>query len=447
MIRQDDPRGHAVFASTPESASACIQGMERYCHWRADAMGYLDDAIKTDSAAAMPRLAKAWILQLGRSASFASVIKKLADEAEAAIQPEDERAAAFLKALRLAVAGDGVAAGTGLQLYLHDYPTDLFAHRITQFEMFWNGRSRWMREVVEAAAPAWSADLPGYGDFLACRAFAAEETGDYGNAERFGRDSVAIARTDAWGTHAVAHVLVMRGDVDAGSHWLEDLCGQWSGANQIRHHLWWHLCLFLLERGEHERILTLLTTEIRNPESPLVQAVPDATIDIQNVASMLLRLELRGVDVGDGWAVLADICAGRVSNHAHAFSNAHDMMVLSATGQFDLARRMIDSMREMVAKRDSTLANAYRLAGIPVAEAILAHRQRRYDDVLEWLLPARHDLPLLGGSHAQRDLFYQILFDAAMQTGKRELAQLLVREAELIGFVEPQDRTLYANAA
>ena len=50
---------------------------------------------------------------------------------------------------------------------------------------------------------------------------------------------------------------------------------------------------------------------MRNPDSPLVRAAPHATIDIQNVASTLLRLDLRGVDTGEHWQIFAGICAGR----------------------------------------------------------------------------------------------------------------------------------------
>ena len=56
------------------------------------------------------------------------------------------------------------------------------------------------------------------------------------------------------------------------------------------------LVSFSFETGEHERIIELLHTD--KIGIALVQAVPDATIDIQNVASLLKRLELRGVDVG-----------------------------------------------------------------------------------------------------------------------------------------------------
>ena len=170
-----------------------------------------------------------------------------------------------------------------------------------QFELFWNGRTHWMLDIAERAAPHWHEGVEGYATFLACRAFANEEAGCYRDAERYGRQAVEMDDTEVWGAHAIAHVLFMQGRYDEGIAWLEALSPNWGAANQIRHHLWWHQCLFLFECGRHERILALLTTEVRNPDSPLVKAVPDASIDLQNFASTLLRLEIRGVDTGGHW--------------------------------------------------------------------------------------------------------------------------------------------------
>jgi len=168
----------------------------------------------------------------------------------------------------------------------------------------------------------------------------------------------------------------MKGKNEQGVDWVETLSSNWDQANQMRHHMWWHMCLFLLEQGDHERILRFLTTEVRNPSSLLIQESPAASIDIQNVSSLLMRLELHGVDVGDHWQVLASICANRVNNHGNAFGNVHDMMVLTATGQFSVADDLLVSVRETFRARTGSVALAYNAIGIPVCEAVLAHRKK-----------------------------------------------------------------------
>lgn len=441
-----DTRGHPLDTGEAAAADAFNRGMKSYVAWRTDAFDHLDAAIEADPDFAMARLAKGWILQTARSARFRPAIEGLIRSA--AVDPNDARAHAYRDSLAAAVKGHGVVASTILEAYLAEQPTDLLAQRLVQFELFWNGRADWMREVTERAAPHWSADIADYGCFQSCRAFSNEEAGDYALAEKCGREAVEIDASDCWGTHAVAHVLVMQGRIDDGANWLDGLSGNWENANQMRHHLWWHLCLFLLERGEHDRILELFDTQIRNPDSPLVKAVPDATIDLQNVASLLMRLELRGIDVGDRWNLMADVCAGRIHNHANAFSNAHDVMVLAGSGRFDDAEALIDSARAFAASDETgSLVTSYRAAGVALCEAMLAHRRGEWDKVIALMAPVRHDMPLVGGSHAQRDIFYQMLIDAAHRAGRAELIPLYFSDIRRIGFDLVDQRTLYKDAA
>jgi hypothetical protein len=386
-------------------------------------------------------------LQTARSDAFKPVIDGLLQAAEPLIDASNDRARGYYDGLEAAVRGHGVEAATIMEAMLVRHPTDLLGHRLVQFELFWNGRSAWMREIAERAAPSWRDDMVDYGCFLSVRSFSSEEAGDYDLAERCGREAVEIDPYDCWGTHAIAHVLVMQGKTDDGAAWLEGLSGNWAEANQMGHHLWWHLCLFLLERGEHDRILDLFATRIRNPDSPLVQAVPDATIDLQNVASLLMRLELRGVDVGDRWTIMADVCAGRIHNHGNAFSNAHDMMVLAGSGRFDVADDLLDSMGAFAAAGDGSLVTSYRAAGIAVCEAVLAHRRGEHARVIDLMAPVRHDMHLMGGSHAQRDVFYQMLIDAARRAGRAELIPLYFADINRIGFDLVEQRTLYREAA
>ena len=440
-----DPRDCS--SADAAARAACDAGIEGYNLMRADTMGHLDAAIEADEGFALPRLAKAWILHSIRDLRHAGDVASLIASAEACADAANERDRAYLAALKLGVSGGGIEAATMLEAHLDRHPGDLLAHRLMQFELFWNGRSRWMRDVSERAAPHWREDDAGYPTFLACRAFSNEEAGDYRNAEAQGRAAVEIDPGEPWGAHAVAHVMFMQGRADEGVAWLEALSGNWGEANQIRHHLWWHLCLFLLERGEHERILALLTTEMRNPDSPLVRAAPHATIDIQNVASTLLRLDLRGVDTGEHWQIFAGICAGRVHDHANAFCTIHDVMVLAATGQLAKAQELLQHLEEYAESGAGSRATAYRAAGLAACAALLAHRRKEYGRVVELLSPVRHDLALIGGSHAQREVLFQVLIDAARRTGRHDLSAIYLRDLRRIGFENVATRTWYREAA
>jgi hypothetical protein len=445
MPEQTDTYGHALGIANAAAAGAFDTGVHGFVSLRTDTMPALNAAIEADPTFAMAKLAKAWILHSGRSGVFKPVIDDLLRESEPLVDGANGRTRAYFDGLKAAQAGHAVAAGTIMEAMLDRHPTDLMAHRLVQLELFWNGRIAWMRDVTERATPHWHVDLADFGVFQSVRAFAAEEDGDYVAAERCGRDAIDHNPADCWGAHAVVHALTMQGRIDDGIEWLQGLSGNWAESNQMKHHLWWHLCILLLEQGEHDRILDLLTSEVRNPDSPLVKAAPAAPIDIQNIASMLLRLRLVGVDVGDRWLVLADVCADRVDDNRSPFGNAHDMMVLAATEQFQAAEALLDNMRQVSTTSDNSLALTYRIVGIPICEAILAHFKGDFGRVIDSIAPVRHDLPQVGGSIVQRDLFYWILVDATRRQGQGDLESLYLRDVERLGIGGASGRAFYRD--
>ena len=69
-----------------------------------------------------------------------------------------------------------------------------------------------------------------------------------------------------------------------------------------------------------------------------------------------------------------------------------------------------------------------RAAGIALGRAIAHWYRGEYAEVVDVLAPVRYRLPLIGGSHAQRDLFHQILIAAALGCGRYEVARALLSE-------------------
>ena len=67
-------------------------------------------------------------------------------------------------------------------------------------------------------------------------------------------------------------------------------------------------------------------------------------------------------------------------------------------------------------------------AAIPVAEAMLAYEKRDYRRAIEKLTASRYRWPLVGASHAQRDLFTILLIASAEKAGDWALARALLRE-------------------
>ncbi len=395
-MHQDENRLTTTSAAAARHLAAGIHGFN---HWRLDMMDHIEAALAADPDFAMAHILKGLAMAGARSVAYQPVVDNALAAAERVATDISPHERLYLDALGHIKEQRLTQAVACYETILAAHPTDLLAHRLVQQELFWMGEVNWMLGLVERAAPAWSSAVLDYPLFLSVRSFSNEETGN------------------------------------------------WAGKNQIVHHLWWHLCLFLLEQGAHDRILALYDQEIRNPESPLVQAVPDAYIDVQNAAALLLRLELRGVDVGDRWQKLDGVARGRIDNHQSPFTSAHAAIILAATGNDVAAQALIDSMRNYAASDPGPLGIAFSAAATPASLAAIAHRKGDDETVIAQLMPHRRRLWLMGGSHAQRDIFFQLLVDSCRRQGRGDLIAILLAEIGDIGTVGIEQRTLYADAA
>ena len=292
--------------------------------------------------------------------------------------------------------------------------------KLAQFHHFYLGDSRQLRDSIARILPAWDARVPGHANVLGMYAFGLEESGDYETAEHYGREAVQSDPDDAWAVHAVAHVMEMQDRRRDGVAWLRELEPRWRVGNNFRFHLWWHLALFHLELGDYDEVLRLYDEEFRAEPT-------EEYLDICNATSMLWRLEERGVPVGDRWKELASISAGRIGGHGLVFPDMHYLMAIEAAGDTEHGDDMIRSL-EKAGTADGTEARVIESAGLGLAKAIAAWYRRDYDGVIEHLLPIRYSLPDIGGSHAQRDLFHQILIAAAMRAPRPTLARALLGE-------------------
>ena len=107
-------------------------------------------------------------------------------------------------------------------------------------------------------------------------------------------------------------------------------------------------------------------------------------------------------------------------------------------------RRML---RELAAEPARWDAPSLAEVVVPVCEAAGAHRHGEWARVVELLAPRREQIRLLGGSNAQRDLFMQMLIDAAMKTGRRDIVADMIAHETATRSVPPASRAGYAAAA
>ncbi len=325
-----DERGHAMTTGSAEAAGALDTAIHNFVHWKAAVLPSMKAALAADPEFGFAHAVKGLVLHGARNDRYRPKIEAALAAAQAAEAGMSARERLYVAALD-AAAGGRIAESVAVYetILAHD-PTDLLAQRLAQMELFWIGEMAWSADISAKSAPHWDAGVPSFGIHLSCRAFDLEETLCFEAAERLGRQAVEIDPSDVWGAHAVAHVMIMQGRHDEGVAWLDGLKDHWADANQMSFHLWWHRCLFHLELGEHDAVLDCYDNWVRNRALPLTQSLPDLYIDMQNGASMLLRLELRGTRVGDRWDELAELTLNRLDDHTSPFTSPHYAAILAA---------------------------------------------------------------------------------------------------------------------
>ncbi len=419
MLR--DASGLELGTDSTDALAAYDAAVRSYLEFRLDAIDHSKAMLEADPDCAMSHCLRGILLTGLQSDFLAGRIGEAVAAAEARAAGATPRERLMIEALRAIHEGDQPRAILVWDRILVDHPHDLFALRLQHNAAFWLGRARGMRDAIARVFPAWDASRPGYGFLLGMYCFALEESGNYARAEPYGRRAVELNEDDVWSIHAVAHVLEMQGRLREGAAWLSRPPDIWDDRNPMREHLWWHLAMFEIERGRIDEVLALYDERFRaNPT--------DFYLDIQNCASMLWRLECRGVDVDGRWEELAEACAGKIEDHALAFTEPHHVMALGRAGRFEDVERLLESLERCASERSTWAASIARRLTIPLCRAVAACCRGDYDEATALLLPIRCDYPLMGASHAQRDVFAQLLNEAALRGRQFRLARSLLAE-------------------
>jgi tetratricopeptide (TPR) repeat protein len=336
--------------------------------------------------------------------------------------PGTARENSFVLALDDWIKGAPTRATARLQAILDQHPRDALAMKLVQGIHFMMGRPQEMRASVEGVMKHWDDHLA-KGYLLGCHAFTLEETGEYERAELMGRKGIELAPDDAWGLHAVAHVYDMTARSKEGLKWLEGREASWAHCNNFRYHVWWHKALMHLDIGNYAEALELYDRDIRADKT-------DDYRDIANAASLLSRLDLEGVDVGQRWVELADLSEKRAVDGCLAFADLHYMLSLCGGERQEAAAGLISRM----ATAKSELCETQRIIahpGLRLAKGMHAFASGEYANAWLNLRDARADLQAVGGSHAQRDVFQRVCIEAAIRGGYLDAAERMLSERSI----------------
>ena len=170
---------------------------------------------------------------------------------------------------------------------------------------------------VARVLPAWDPTNPLRSFVLGAYAFGLEESGELGRAEDAAREAFAGIPHDGWATHALAHVIESASRQEEGIAFLKQTRASWSPAHFMAGHNGWHLARLSHRAGSLDEVLAGYDS------FTAPRLAQDLTLDRIDAASLLWRLELVGVDVGDRWAPVARAWMAHADDHVLAFNDLH----------------------------------------------------------------------------------------------------------------------------
>jgi tetratricopeptide (TPR) repeat protein len=316
---------------------------------------------------------------------------------------------AFVEAAKHAALGLWREAIGSLELASRLDPADTLSAKMVHGLRFMLGDAPGMLHSIRATLARLPRDHAHRGFLLGCKAFALEETGHYAEAERVGLMAIALRPDDAWGLHAISHVHEMTGRIEQGIALIEGHEATVRASNNFGGHLFWHLALFRLERGEVAEALALYDHEIRREKT-------DDFRDIANAASLLMRIEFMGFATGDRWEELADKAEARIHDRSLLFADLHYALALMGAGRIGKARRLAQSMSTL-APRPMAQETAWHAAGSAMGRGLDAFLAGDMGTAFATLAALKRPAQMIGGSHAQRDILEQITIEAGLRAG------------------------------
>jgi hypothetical protein len=364
----------------------------------------------------------------GAAAASARPFVQRAQAGDHAVTPRERQ---FIAAVAAWADGDIPRAIALHEALAREHPRDLVSLKLGHYHLFNRGDAPGMLRLALASLPA-AADVPYLHGMLA---FAWEQCHALEEAETQARTAIAMRRKEPWAHHALAHVLLTQGRLHEGHDFLADVSETWTGLNSFMvTHNWWHQALFALELDRADEVLALYDRQVWG-------VACDYTQDQVNAVSLLARLELAGIDVGDRWHDVGGYLAARTADQVLPFLDMQYLLGLARAGrpEADTLLANIEARARAAGPHDAAWADV----AWPASRGLLAWARGDHAACVQDLGRALPRLLEIGGSHAQRDLFAQVHLDALVRSGHLSGAQNLL---QLQLRAQPESRRLRRQA-
>lgn len=434
-----DPRGVPVSYPEAEAIAGLERAIEASLAFRGDAVAIIDEVLAAHPDFVMGWLFKAgWLTQAMETRVYDDMVAAIG-EAEARIDAANDRERGHYEAARAWIRGDFYGAVQKWEAVLTAYPLDLFALELVHLTDVLLGDVVGQRDVVARVFTLWDESVPGYEFVLGFYSFGLEENRDFGRAEAFGRQALALRPDNPYAVHAVAHVMEMKGRQQGGIRFMRDNVDRW-GSSNFANHLWWHTSLFHLDLEQTDKVLGIYDAHLSS------EGKAGDRYEELDAAALLWRLKLTGADVGDRWRHLADKWEPAAQDTLYAFNDVHAMMAYVADDRREAQARLLSANERYVENASDANVAMSREIGIPFCLAMQDFQAERYGDCVDRLLPVRYRTHRLGGSFAQRDIIGWTLVEAALRAKRHDLALGLANERAALKPTSAQNWRAVARA-
>ena len=401
---------------SPRAADRYVETIDRFLSQTYGADQAIAQAIEADDNLAVAHAAKA-LFQM-YAMNMADARETIAHARKLAVSAT-KRERQHVQAISLMIEGDSHKALRLIREHLDEFPRDMLmvrlANRLLILGCSGAGIPNFPEELLSMLKPLRSE----YGEdwaFLGQYAFAHHETGYFDDALKYAERSLDIRPDNANASHSVAHVFFETGDPDGGSDFLGDWLDGYDRRGPFNVHLSWHQALFQLATGRPDNAVTLYEDHIR----PSV--VKKNLGSLADSASLMWRMKIYGDGQPGPWEEVREIALPAAEKPGPAFRDAHAALTFAAGGFTEELGRMIDGLGES-ATAGSALASEVTL---PLVKGIEAFAHGAYDDAADNLDGLVEQLPRIGGSHAQREVFEDTILESYIRSGRYDKAQTLL---------------------
>lgn len=414
MSTPRDPFGNPIRVQHDASVAAVAGFIDGFLAYQPCILDILEAAAQDDSLIVQ---ACAAVLQMfAESPAGPPAARQHLARARAAALPATEREQQFATAVAAWVEGDMAGALAQLTATLAAHPRDLCTLKLAQTLAFNLGEAPAMLRLALTTLPA----APEVAWVHGMAAFAWEQCHRLGEAERAARHALAMRPAEPWAQHALAHVMLTEGRLREGAAFLSAVSGPWQGLTSfMRTHNWWHLALFHIELGDDAAALALYDRQVWGVDKTCAQ-------DQVGAVSLLARLELAGVAVGERWEELAGWLAARSRDQVLPFLDLQYLYGLARAGRPE-ADSLLTHLARHAGQAPAAGGMVWQQVALPAAQGLRAHARGDWAEAAAQLERALPRLAGIGGSHAQRALFEQLYEDALQRSGALAAVQNLLQ--------------------